>query len=161
VARDLNRIVTGIAFWSTASLAMLATCAVTLPHGCTKEKAYVTAMKSDLRNMAMLQEAFHAEHHRFATTSDIQTLSRSLYQSTGVNLVLEADANGWRARTTHVNLRMTSCAMRAGDDMPICQGRDSSSSRFTKNTAANIAVDLWLFTFTLSRRHRRLAPHPG
>ena len=48
----------------------------------TKEKAYLTAMKSDLRNMVTAEEAYFAEHARYTGT-----LNATMFRlSSGVSL---------------------------------------------------------------------------
>jgi prepilin-type N-terminal cleavage/methylation domain-containing protein len=47
----------------------------------TKEKAYLTAMKSDLRNMVTAQEAYFAEHARYTDALD----ATAFRYSTGVS----------------------------------------------------------------------------
>jgi hypothetical protein len=156
VARDLNRTATAFAFWGVLSLAMLTTCAATMPQGCSKSKAYITAMKSDLRNLHAAQEAYRSEHSRFAHGADITDIFRS---STGVRLVIEhADETSWRARTTHAVLRDAICTISSTDDQPRCTIAENwRRPRWSRNSTFNVAIDLWLFAFTLRRRQRRLA----
>ena len=130
---------------------------------CSKSKAYVTAMKSDLRNLVSAQEEYFAAHGRYA---DDAALSDSLFRSsTGVTVSIEfADAHGWRARATHVAIR-GSCTIEAissGDSTstpsdfgdPRC---DIDWGRRTcgHNGLVNTSADFWLFAFTARRRQRR------
>lgn len=147
-----------LAFWATLVLALLVSCAASVPRGCTKGKAYVTAMKSDLRNMMIVQEAFRLEHARFATEPDLRSGALPFTRSTGVNLTLErSDANGWSARTTHTALHETVCTISSRDGEPRCESlKDPWRPRFTGSAALNVAIDCWLFAFSLARRQRRL-----
>jgi hypothetical protein len=73
--------------------------------GDTKEKAYIAAMKSDLRNLVTAQESFFADHHTFAPS--LETLGPSSYQtSVGVTVVIDSGAaDGWVATATHAKTR--------------------------------------------------------
>jgi len=64
----------------------------------TKEKAYLAAMKSDLRNLVTAEEGYHGEWVSYTTTQ-----SALLWQATsGVNVTIGfADAMGWSATATH------------------------------------------------------------
>jgi hypothetical protein len=140
-----------LAFWVIISLAMLTCAAGAASTGCTKEKAYVTAMKSDLRNMVSAQEAYFADHGRYA--SDVNEVFRP---STGVTIRIEsADATGWRARTTHVQLR-GSCTIASKDGEPRCDDQVRRNSRPRPRTPLAISVDLWLFAFSVRRRQIRV-----
>ncbi len=65
----------------------------------TKQKAYVAAMKSDLKNLATAEEAFFYDS-TFYTTS-LAALN-NFNSSTGVTLtVVTATPGGWSARAIH------------------------------------------------------------
>ena len=65
----------------------------------TKEKTYVAAMKSDLRNLATAQEAFFYDSAYY--TANLTALSRYA-ATTGVTVTVnEATPAGWSATTTH------------------------------------------------------------
>jgi hypothetical protein len=86
-------------------------------------KRHVTAMRSDLRNLADAQDAYHRQHGTYA--GDL-ALIPDYKGSTGVTLVLErADSSSWSARTTHSAVRRRSCQMVARlatiSDGPVCQ----------------------------------------
>jgi type IV pilus assembly protein PilA len=86
----------------------------------TKEKAYVAAMKSDLKNLATAQEAYFSEGLTYTTT-----LSTAQFQpSTGVAVNIgSASGTGWAASATHVGTAKT-CAISVGggnrEGEPIC-----------------------------------------
>lgn len=64
----------------------------------TKEKAYVSAMKSDLRNLAAAEEAYFADNLTYTTT----TTSLDYNASEGVTVSINnADGQGWLASGTH------------------------------------------------------------
>src|SRR5437879_8376053 len=64
----------------------------------TKEKAYIAAMKSDLRNLATAEEAFFYDSSKYTTSF---LLLNNFAPSTGVNLqVVQATGSGWSATTT-------------------------------------------------------------
>jgi prepilin-type N-terminal cleavage/methylation domain-containing protein len=64
----------------------------------TKEKAYVAAMKSDLRNLVTAQEGYHGDYTTYTTsTSSLQWI-----QSTGVTVTIgTATSMGWNATAKH------------------------------------------------------------
>src|SRR5437763_1353295 len=74
----------------------------------TKSKAYVTAMKSDLRNLVTAEEAYFSDSSKY--TSTITDLK---YQnSTGTNVpVIAAGAGYWTATTSHTQLPGTTCGI--------------------------------------------------
>lgn len=87
----------------------------------TKEKAYIAAMKSDLKNLATAQEGYF---------SDAQTYSTSLTDvnftpSTGVNITVNAaTATGWDASATHDAVASKTCTIEVGgtgsEGEPVC-----------------------------------------
>src|ERR1700732_737220 len=64
----------------------------------TKSKAYVTAMKSDLRNLVTAEEAFFSDSSKYtAVITDLKYQS-----STGVTVpVIATGAGYWTATTSH------------------------------------------------------------
>lgn len=78
----------------------------------TKEKAYVSAMKSDLRNLAAAEEAYFADE--LAYTSTLANLDYN--ETNAVNVaVSEATAKGWGASATHDGLKSGSkCSLYYG-----------------------------------------------
>jgi prepilin-type N-terminal cleavage/methylation domain-containing protein len=64
----------------------------------TKEKAYLAAMKSDLRNLLAAQEGYHTDWATYTTSKT----SLQWAQSTGVTVSIGfADGRGWNATATH------------------------------------------------------------
>src|SRR5512132_512483 len=64
----------------------------------TKEKAYIAAMKSDLRNLVTAQESYFADNVTYATT----TSNLSYNSSAGVTVTVSgATGTGWSATASH------------------------------------------------------------
>ena len=75
----------------------------------TKEKAYVTSMKSDLRNLVTAEEAYFADSIKY--TSNLGTMYRT---STGVlGPTINLTADGWTATVSHSTTTRT-CAVYSG-----------------------------------------------
>src|SRR5712691_9426441 len=67
----------------------------------TKEKAYIGAMKSDLRNLATAEEAFFYDSSKYTNTL---VLMNNFSASTGASLVgNEATPAGWAATASSAN----------------------------------------------------------
>jgi prepilin-type N-terminal cleavage/methylation domain-containing protein len=93
----------------------------------TKSKAYVTAMKSDLRNLVTAEEAFFSDSSRYTAT-----LTQLQYKnSTGVMTPSLVTGPGyWSATVTHSQLASSTCGIgvnttnpqvsTAGDGEPAC-----------------------------------------
>ena len=82
----------------------------------TKGKAYVTAMKSDLRNLVSSQEAFFSDSSRY--TSSLTSLG--FKQSTGtVAPTITPGAGYWSATNSHTQLANTSCGIAVGTTNPV------------------------------------------
>ncbi len=70
----------------------------------TKEKAYVAAMKSDLRNLAAAEEAYFADNLMY--TPNLTLLSFNGSQGVTVSIGA-AVGTGWAATSTHTGTPMT------------------------------------------------------
>lgn len=87
----------------------------------TKEKAYLTAMKSDLRNLVTAEEAYFAEWATYTAT-----LSTNAYRtSTGVTLgTIVPTTGGFAASVTYPGGTTKSCQITVGsgtrDGEPLC-----------------------------------------
>ena len=80
----------------------------------TKEKAYVTAMKSDLRNMMTAQESYFSDYGDYATkTADLKGFS----QTTNVLAsITKAVPSGWKASAERRALKGgVTCEIAVGD----------------------------------------------
>jgi type II secretion system protein G len=96
----------------------------------TKNKAYVTAAKSDLRNLVTAEEAFFADSTYYTTATNLTALSR-WKSTTGVGMPTVVSGPGyWSATVTHTQLAGATCGIgvnttnplvtTAGDGEPIC-----------------------------------------
>lgn len=75
----------------------------------TKEKAYIAAMKSDLRNLVTAQEAYFSEGATYTTD-----LGSSYKSSTGVTVdISAASGTEWTASATHNGTSKT-CSITVG-----------------------------------------------
>jgi type IV pilus assembly protein PilA len=94
----------------------------------TKSKAYVTAMKSDLRNLVTAEEAFFSDSSKYSTS----LAAVNFKQSTGVGVpAITTGAGFWSATVTHTQLTAKTCGIgvnttnpvvaAAGDGEPACQ----------------------------------------
>jgi type II secretion system protein G len=94
----------------------------------TKSKAYITAMKSDLRNLVSAQESFFSDSARYSTN----LTSLNFKQSTGVTApAINVGAGYWTATNSHTQLTGTSCGIAvnttnptvgtAGEGEPACK----------------------------------------
>ena len=94
----------------------------------TKSKAYVTAMKSDLRNLVSAQESFFSDSAKY--TTDLTLLG--FMQSSGVNAPsITTYPGAWMATNSHTQLTGTVCGIgvnttnptvsTAGEGEPACQ----------------------------------------
>ena len=73
----------------------------------TREKAYIAAMKSDLRNLATAQESYFSDNITY--TSDLAAIGAG--ESQGVSIVISnVGGTGWSATGTH-NATTKTCAI--------------------------------------------------
>ncbi|CAN5452707.1 hypothetical protein BH09GEM1_BH09GEM1_43380 [soil metagenome] len=95
----------------------------------TKQKAYIAAMKSDLRNLVTAEEAFFADSVKYATYDTTKIKYRP---STGVNTPTIVVGSGfWSATITHTMIASFSCGIgvntanpliaKAGEGEPVCK----------------------------------------
>jgi type IV pilus assembly protein PilA len=79
----------------------------------TKDKAYVAAMKSDLRNLLTAQENYFSDNITYTTA----TANLNIQISPGVTLTITAaSAQGWTATASHSATSKT-CGMWYGNGM--------------------------------------------
>src|SRR5258708_37226182 len=94
----------------------------------TKQKAYIAAMKSDLRNLVTAEESFFADSTKYVT---YDTTLLKFKPSTGVNNpTIVPGAGYWSATVTHTQIASFSCGIgvnttnplvsTAGDGEPVC-----------------------------------------
>jgi prepilin-type N-terminal cleavage/methylation domain-containing protein len=92
--------------------------AIAIPKfSAARQRAFRSAMMSDLRNLASLQEVYYNE--QFTYTNSLVDLTA--VSSDGVTLTIGvADATGWSATATHAGLvNGESCAVYHGDAPPV------------------------------------------
>lgn len=75
-----------------------------------KAEAIVASMKSDLRNLAVSEEAYFSEYQAYA--SDVDDLE--FRSSPNVVFTLQADQDGWTANASHPSVS-TECGLYIGD----------------------------------------------
>ncbi|MGD8726727.1 MAG: prepilin-type N-terminal cleavage/methylation domain-containing protein [Gemmatimonadales bacterium] len=73
----------------------------------TKEKAYLAAMKTDLRNLATAQEAYLYDNNQYTSSfpASVYTVSAGV-----ANLVITLQTAGWQATIGH-NITTKTCAI--------------------------------------------------
>ncbi|MEO7997962.1 MAG: prepilin-type N-terminal cleavage/methylation domain-containing protein [Gemmatimonadaceae bacterium] len=82
--------------------------AIAIPKfAATKQKAYITAMKSDLKNMVSAAEASFSDFNSYAQYT-------APTGSSGVTLTFTGGAAGWSATATHSNVPGMTCAIGVG-----------------------------------------------
>lgn len=94
----------------------------------TKSKAYITAMKSDLRNLVSAQESYFSDSASYTTNTTLLGFK----SSTGVSAPVIAVGPGyWSATNTHTQLAVVKCGIAvnttntvvgsAGEGEPACK----------------------------------------
>ncbi len=87
--------------------------AIAIPKfSATREKAYYSAMKADLRNLASQQEIYYSDTYSYTTSET----ALEFVQSSGVEVVVGVgNSTGWNATATHSGLAATDgCAIYYG-----------------------------------------------
>ena len=85
----------------------------------TKSKAYVTAMKSDLRNLVTAEEAFFSDSTYYTTATNL-TARNTWKSTTGVAMpAVTPGAGYWSARVTHSQLAGATCGIGVNTTNPI------------------------------------------
>ncbi|MDB4913075.1 MAG: putative pilin [Gemmatimonadetes bacterium] len=92
--------------------------AIAIPKfAATKGKAYVAAMKSDLRNLVTAEEAFFADSVKYVT---FDTTKIKFRPSQGVNNPVIVPGSGyWSATVTHTQVASFSCGIGVGTPNPV------------------------------------------
>ncbi|HEX9887431.1 MAG TPA: prepilin-type N-terminal cleavage/methylation domain-containing protein [Longimicrobiales bacterium] len=81
----------------------------------TRQRAYRSALMSDLKNLATQQEVYHNEFFTFSTSMT----SLGATTSEGVNVVINAaDNSGWGATATHQGITTGQCGIYHGNAAP-------------------------------------------
>ena len=93
----------------------------------TKEKAYVAAMKSDLRNMVTAEESYFADQVSYTTS----TSAVNFTPSTGVTMTIgAATGTGWNATTKH-NATTKTCGIYVGSASAPISGQNEGEPKCT------------------------------
>ena len=97
--------------------------AIAIPKfGATREKAYVAAMKSDLKNLASQQEIYYSDGNYSYTTS---TTALGFAQSEGVTVAIGvANSTGWNATASHGGTAQT-CGIYYGDAAAVANATEA------------------------------------
>jgi prepilin-type N-terminal cleavage/methylation domain-containing protein len=77
----------------------------------TKRKAYVTAMKSDLKNMVSAAESYFSDNNSYVGFA-------SPTGSPGVTLTFTGAATGWSGTATHASADGATCVIGTGTSTP-------------------------------------------
>ena len=82
----------------------------------TKGRAFITTMKSDLRNLATAEESYYYSNNVYTT----DLVAAGFTGTTGVTITIpEATAAGWSAVATHPQAPVTNCAVFYGAASPV------------------------------------------
>jgi prepilin-type N-terminal cleavage/methylation domain-containing protein len=85
----------------------------------TKSKAYVTAMKSDLRNLVTAEEAFFSDSTYYTTATRL-VARNGFKNSSGVGVPTVATGAGyWSATVTHSQLAGSTCGIGVNTTSPV------------------------------------------
>ena len=88
--------------------------AIAIPKfSATREKAYFSAMKSDLKNLASQQEIYYSDHYVYSSVAT----ALNFVDSDGVTVTMTIGAStGWNASATHAALAAAEgCAVYYGE----------------------------------------------
>jgi prepilin-type N-terminal cleavage/methylation domain-containing protein len=77
----------------------------------TKRKAYVTAMKSDLKNLVSSAEAYFSDNNSYVGYT-------APTGSSGVTLTFVGAATGWSGTATHASAAGATCVIGTGTSTP-------------------------------------------
>ncbi len=102
--------------------------AIAIPRfGASKDRTYVVAMKSDLRNLVTAEESYFADHAVYTATLG----SLSVMVSPGVTVTITAaNATGWSATSSHTATSKT-CAIYAGSGVTPVTGANAGEALCT------------------------------
>jgi len=78
-----------------------------------RDKAFLSAMKADLRNLATLQDVYHNSNYTYS--SDAAVLGFDASEGVLVAITPGATGRGWSASATHNGLPSAVCAMYHGN----------------------------------------------
>jgi type IV pilus assembly protein PilA len=86
--------------------------AIAIPKfSATREKAYFSAMKSDLHNLASQEEIYYSDYYAYTQS----TVDLAFVNTEAVTVTIAATSSGWAATATHSALGTSEgCAMYYG-----------------------------------------------
>lgn len=85
----------------------------------TKERAYFTVMRSDLRNLATMQEVYHQASGQYYE-GPVPPAGSDITVSPGVTITLsDVTTTGWAAIATHASAPGRTCAVSYGTASPV------------------------------------------
>ncbi|MFN5583378.1 type IV pilin protein [Gemmatimonas sp.] len=92
----------------------------------TKRKAYITAMKSDLKNLVSAAEAHFSDN----PATGYATFTFPTTGASGVIISGSGTATGWSATATHANAAGASCTIGVGTGVvaPLSEGEPGGSA---------------------------------
>jgi type IV pilus assembly protein PilE len=102
---------------SIVIIGILASMSVTIWNK-RKEEAFLAGMKSDLRNLAVAEEAYFTDHAAYTSDTD-DLVFRS---SPNVVFTLQADQDGWAGNASHPAVSVE-CALFVGNIAPLSPAR--------------------------------------
>jgi type IV pilus assembly protein PilA len=96
--------------------------AIAIPkYGTTKEKAYLTTMKADLRNLSTAEETYFSDSKVYFDgtssndgTGTIVTIGTGWHPSSGVTVTVTATGLGWYASSSYPGGSTRSCVIYLG-----------------------------------------------
>ncbi len=82
----------------------------------TREKAFLASMKSDLRNLATLQDIYHNNNYSYTTSAT----DLGFVNSDGITVTIsEATGQGWAATSEHAGYPGQECELFNGTATPV------------------------------------------
>ncbi|HKK07472.1 MAG TPA: prepilin-type N-terminal cleavage/methylation domain-containing protein [Gemmatimonadota bacterium] len=88
--------------------------------GSSTQKAQITAMKSDLRNLVSAEQGYYADQVSQGQPGSFtnQVSDLDFKSSPGVTIKIRKNASGWSARATHANVKKVTCSVFQGSISP-------------------------------------------
>ncbi len=81
----------------------------------TKQKAYMAAMKSDLKNFVTSEESYFADYNTYGTLANVEA-AKLFAPTKDVNMVsADGNATGFSATATHPGASGKTCGVYTGD----------------------------------------------
>jgi prepilin-type N-terminal cleavage/methylation domain-containing protein len=82
----------------------------------TREKAFLASMKSDLRNLATLQDVYHNNYYTYSTSA----ADLGYVNSDGITMTIsEGTGQGWAATSAHAGYPGEVCELFNGSATPV------------------------------------------